>query len=40
MDLSHGLHCSVIIEVLALASLFSGECLVVMCVVVLISVFL
>jgi hypothetical protein len=40
VDLAHGLYCSAIIEVLALASLFSGECLVVMCVVVLISVFL
>ena len=38
--LFHGLYCSVRIEVLALACLFSGECLVVMCVVVLISVFL
>ena len=40
VDLSHGLYCSVIIEVLALASLFSGECLVMTCVVVLMSVFL
>ena len=40
MDLFHGLYCSVRIEVLALASLFSGECLVVTCVGVLISVFL
>ena len=40
VDLSHGLYCSVIREVLALASLFSGEWLVVTCVVVLISVFL
>jgi hypothetical protein len=39
VDLCHG-HCSVGIEVLALASLFSGECLVVTYVVVLISVFL
>jgi hypothetical protein len=38
--LFHGLCCSVRIEVLALAYLFSGECLVVTCVVVLISVFL
>ena len=40
MDLSHGLFCCVIMEVLTLASLFSGECLVVTCVVILISVFL
>ena len=38
VGLFHVLYCSVIIEVLALASLFSGECLVVTCVVVLISV--
>ena len=38
--LFHGLCCSVRIEVLALAYLFSDECLVVTCVVVLISVFL
>jgi len=37
-DLFHGLYCSVRLEVLALASLFSGEWLVVTCVVVLISV--
>ena len=36
----HGLYCSVRIEVIALACLFSGECLVVTCVVVLESVFL
>ena len=40
VDLSHGLYCSVIIEVLTLASLFIGECLVVTYGVVLISVFL
>jgi hypothetical protein len=40
VELFHGLYCSVRIEVLALASLFSGECLVMTCVVVLISVFL
>jgi len=40
VELFHGLYCSVRIEVLALAYLFSGECLVVTCVVVLISVFL
>jgi len=39
-ELFHGLHWSVRIEVIALACLFSGECLVVMCVVVLESVFL
>ena len=38
--LFHGLCCSVRIEVIALASLFSGECSVVTCVVVLIIVFL
>ena len=40
VDLYHGLYCSVRMELLALASLFSGECLVVICVVVLESVFL
>jgi len=40
VDLSLGLYCSVRIEVLALASLFCGEWLVVTCVVVLIRVFL
>jgi nuclear pore complex protein Nup62 len=40
VDLFHVLYCSVRIEVLALASLFSSEWLVVTCVVVLISVFL
>ena len=36
VELFHGLYCSVRIEVLALAYLFSGECLVMTCVVVLI----
>jgi len=36
----HGLYCSVRIEVFALAYLFSGECLVVTCVVVIENVFL
>ena len=40
VELFHGLYHSVRIEVLALAYLFSGECLVVTCVVVLISIFL
>jgi len=40
VELFHGLNCSVRIEVFALAYLFSGECLVVTCVVVLESVFL
>ena len=40
VELFHGLYCSVCIEVIALACLFSGECLVVTCVVVLESVFL
>ena len=40
MLLFHGLFCSVRIEFLALAYLFSGESLVVTCVVVLVSVFL
>ena len=40
VKLFHGLYCSVRIEVFALAYLFSGECLVVTCVVVLKSVFL
>jgi len=39
-ELFHGLYCSVRIEVFALAYLFSGECLVVTCVVVWESVFL
>jgi len=40
VELFHGLYCSVSTEVFALAYLFSGECLVVTCVVVLESVFL
>jgi len=40
VELFHGLYCSVRIEVIALACLFNGECLVVTCVVVLESVFL
>ena len=40
VELFHGLYCSVRIEVFVLAYLFSGECLVVKCVVVLESVFL
>jgi len=40
VELFHGLYCSVSIEVIALACLFSGECLVVTCVVVLESAFL
>jgi len=40
VELFHGLYCSVRIEVIALACLFSGECLFVTCVVVLESVFL
>ena len=40
IELFHGLYCSVRIEDFALAYLFSGECLVVTCVVVLESVFL
>ena len=40
VELFHGLYCSVRIDVFALAYLFSGECLVVTCVVVLESVFL
>jgi len=40
VELFHGLYFSVRIEVFALAYLFSGECLVVMCVIVLESVFL
>ena len=40
VELFHGLYCSVRIEVSALAYLFSGECLVVTCVIVLVSVFL
>jgi len=34
VELFHGLYCSLRIEVLALTYLFSGECLVVTCVVV------
>jgi len=40
VELFHGLYCSVRIEIFALAYLFSGQCLVVTCVVVLDSVFL
>jgi len=40
VELFHGLYCSVRTEVIALACLFSSECLVVTCVVVLESVFL
>jgi len=40
VELFHGFYCSVRIEVFALAYLFSDECLVVTCVVVLESVFL
>jgi len=40
VELFRGLYCSVTIEVFALAYLFSGECLVVTCVVVLEHVFL
>ena len=40
VELFHGLYCSVRIEVIALVYLFSGECLVVTCVVVLESMFL
>jgi len=40
VELFHGLYCSVKIEVFALAYLFSGECLVVTCVVVLVSALL
>jgi len=40
VELFHGLYCSVRIEVFALVYLFSGECLVVTCVVVWESVFL
>jgi len=40
VGLFHGLYCSVRIEVLALVYLFTGECLVVTCVVVFESVFL
>ena len=40
VELFHGLYCSVRTEVFALAYLFSGEYLVVTCVVVLESVFL
>ena len=40
VEYSHGLYCSVRIEFIALARLYSRECLVVTCVVVLESVFL
>jgi len=40
VELFHGLYCSVCIDVIALACLFNGECLVVTCVVVLESDFL
>ena len=40
VELFHGLYCSVRTEVFALAYLFSGECLVVKCVVVLELLFL
>ena len=40
VKLFHGLYCSVRIEVIALARLFSRECLVVTCVFVLESLFL
>jgi hypothetical protein len=40
VELFHGMYCSVRIEVFALAYLFSGESLVVTCVVVLESLFL
>ena len=40
VELFHEFYCSVRIEVFVLAYLFSGECLVVTCVVVLESVFL
>ena len=40
VELFHGLYCTVMIEVSALAHLFSGECLVMTCVVVLESMFL
>ena len=40
VELFHGLYCSVRIEVFALSHLFSGECLVVTCVVVLEVMFL
>jgi len=40
VELSHGLYCYVRIEVIGLARLFSMECLVVTCLVVLESVFL
>jgi len=40
VELFHGLYCSVTIEVFVLAYLFSGECLVMTCVVVLERVFL
>jgi len=40
VELFHGLYCSVRIKIIALACLFSGECLVMTCVVVLESMFL
>ena len=40
VELFHGLYCSVRIQILVLSYLFSGECLVVTCVVVLVSVFM
>ena len=40
VELFHGLYCSVRTEIFALAYLFSSECLIVTCVVVLESVFL
>jgi len=40
VELFHAFYCSVRIEVFALAYLFSGECLIVTCAVVLESVFL
>ena len=40
VELFHGLYCSVRTDVFPLAYLFSGECLIVTCVVVLESVFL
>ena len=40
VELFHGLYCSVRIEVIALARFFSGECLVVTCLIVLESMFL
>jgi len=40
VELFHGLYCSVRIQILVLSYLFSDECLVVTCVVVLVSVFM